>query len=257
MPANNTRTRSGSSAQIDTCTMADIMDKLNENRLYMESEFKELKATIRALTDRVDTMETKQMDAEKAITFLGDEILDIQKKLSDLDRLKANMDLIQSNLEQQAQLVKKEVKLIQSEKHLHTLRVSGIPHEKNENLYEAVLRLSNKMSCEIRRDDLESVFRPRNNDKTPLNIVLIRFKTTEKRDLFYKSRRKLHSNNSSIYINESLNRDTQALLYSARKRKAELQYNYLWTYHAQIYMRKSKDTEVFKIVNQKTLDNLV
>lgn len=65
-----------------------------------------------------------------------------------MDRLKANIDLIQKNMEHQAQLVKKEVimKLLQSEKHLHTLRVSGIPRQKNEELFEVVLRLGNDTS---------------------------------------------------------------------------------------------------------------
>lgn len=261
-------TRSSSTSSPET-SLNDIMDKLEENRTFMESQFKKFDTLINTLTSRIDLVEQKQSETIQTLTYHGDEILDIKNRLKELDSLRHELAELRSNLKKDTDHVQRSVDILNTEKHLNTLRISGIPERKDENLMELFAKLAKEIQCsDISKEDVESVFRPRvaNGNKAP--VVLVRFKSITKRDVFYKHRNKLHALNvtsktlglhvdNRLYINESLCRTTQSLYYLARRRKAELNYEFIWTYHSQIYVRKSKNTDTIKIIDQQSIDNLV
>ena len=244
------------------------MEQISDNRKYMEDQFKLLNETLSSLSARITTLEGKQTDIEKSLTFHGDEISDLQQKVQDIDMLKQQIDALKQAQQNQASTMQRTADQLQADKNLKTLRIAGITKTHNEDLPYIVTKLATVMSCtNINKHDIESVFRPKDKDRSPTDLIIVRFATMSKRDEFYNGRKCLAKNNlttkdlglstsNKIFINESLSRATQSLFYHARKRKTELNYKFIWTYHAQIFMRKSNDVDMVKITNQESLDQL-
>ena len=256
-PVENTRSlRSGSTSKSEV-TLELLMNQLSDFRSYVENQFTSLQSSIDNLTKRMDDMETKQGEYEAALTFCGEEIADIKNMFSEIDSLRRDLDALKKSQKED----NSKVTQLQSEKHLKTLRICGIPKTHNEDLTYAISKLSEQMSCSaIATTDLESIFRPKNLDQSPSSTIIVRFSSMIKRDEFYNGRKMLARNNitaaslglrntSKLYINESLSRTSQTLFYNARQRKRELGYLYVWTHHGQIYMRKTKDSEMIKVID--------
>ena len=246
------------------------MEQLTENRKYMESQFTNLNKSINHLISRMDSIEHNHADLEKAVTFCGEEIDDIKKQIKDIQLIKSEIEEIKRAQKAEVNEMQRNVEQLQSEKNLKTLRITGIPKTHNEDLGQVAVKLCESMSCtEITKNDIESIFRLKNKDSTASNTIVLRFSSMTKRDRFYNGRKVMAKkqvttktlgvttrSESKIYINETLSRSTQTLFYNARKRKAELGYQYIWTYHAAVYMRKSSEDDMVKISNQSSLDNL-
>ena len=176
--------------------------------------------------------------------------------------LKQQIDTLKQAQQNQASTMQRRADQLQADKNLKTLRITGVTKTHN------VTKLATVMSCtNINKHDIESVFRPKEKDGSPTDLIKVRFTTKSKRDEFYSGRKCLAKNNlttkdlglstsSKIFITESLSRATQSLFYHARKCKTELNYKFIWTYHAQIFMRKSNDVDMVKITTQESLDQL-
>ena len=76
MPANKERTSSTSTKKDPT--IKQVMEQISDNGKYMEDQFKLLNDTLSSLSARITTLEGKQTDIEKSLTFHGDEISDLQ-----------------------------------------------------------------------------------------------------------------------------------------------------------------------------------
>ena len=136
---------------------------------------------------------------------------------------------------------------------------------------QVAVKLCESMSCtDITENYTESIFRLKNKDSTPSNTIVIRFSSMTKSDRFY-NRRKVTAkkqittrtlgvttrSESKIYINKTLSRSMQMLFYNAKKRKAELGYQYILTYHAAVYMRiwwRSATKQVFTICPENSMN---
>ena len=241
--------------------MQQIMEKLTDNRQYMEAQFTKLNKTIENLTTRVTGVERKQSEFENTIEFLHAEFQDIKKQMTELaDKQKLEDDKL-----------KRQVSVLQEARNQKTLRISGIPHTNQEDLHYLIGKLAAAMECPISKSDIDTIYRIKAKDDKQSSAapIIVRFNNMDIRDEFYNGRKSLGKNDittnsiglagrhrSKIFINEYLSRQSQALFYAARKKRAELSYQYIWTFHGQIYMRKSKSDDSQKISSPEDLENL-
>ena len=241
-------------------TLQQILSQIEDNKKFMQEEFTKLHREIRQLSNRISAVETKQGEYEETLTFHGNEILDIKNRLAELT--KAN--------KQEETSLRKQMTALQDAKNLKTLRITGIPKTENENLPYLITELGKNMECTIQRSDIDAVYRakPKNEHDKDAPII-IKFTNMQTRDSYYDARKALgknsvttkslipsHSSDTKIFINEYLNRPTQNLFFEARKRRAELNYRYIWTFHNQIYVRKTKSDDAIKICNSDDLSSL-
>ena len=191
----------------------------------------DLEAAQTGSTTRLSSIESKQSDYEQALTFCGDEIKDIKGKLDELVLLRDKL----SELEENQAADNDRVRQLQSNKSLKTLMICGIPKTHNEDLTYIISKLANQISCsQVNKSDLETVFRPKNSNQSPSTTIVVRFSSLIKRDEFYNCRKLLGKN---------------TLSFKARQSKTDLKYQYVWTHHGQIFMRKTKESDMVKVTD--------
>lgn len=140
-----------------------------------------------------------------------------------------------------------------------TIEIHGVPVEPNEQVLEVVKRVGKALDVNIEDTMVSACHRLRTKDssgKAPGIIV----KMVRRMDADHiLERRRVKRNLSThdigltsrpalpVYVNESLSKGRRSLLNSAREKKDEKKYTYLWIRGGKILMRKADGTPV-KIV---------
>ena len=251
----NSRTQNGSkSAAASPVTtkqlsLQQILDKLGENRIFMEEKFNQLNHTISQAIGRIKNIEREQMEMGKSLNYYGEEIESIKQQLAEI-RVEKHAE--QEQRVKSEEQMRQQMTRLQQDKDRKTLIVSGIPVTHNEDLRYLTVKLAKTMEVEgMKEADIHTVYRSKKiDDAHPPNII-IKFQTLSQRDIFYVARKMLSKKNittqnlglgkeAKIYVNEWLNPSEQHLFYLARKKKAEIGYQFVWTYHFQIFMRQER-----------------
>ena len=162
--------RSGSTSKTDV-TLSQVLEKLNDNRRFMEKQFDALKTNVNQLTRRITEVESKQQEHEQALTFCSEEIADLKLKLSDIDDIRQKL----KSLEESQAADNNKVRQLLTDKSMKTLRICGILKTHNEYLTYMMSKLANQLSCApITKADLKTVFRPKNSDQSPSSTTVVR-----------------------------------------------------------------------------------
>lgn len=247
----------------------------------MKNEFQKINKGIHQLKGRIDDIERKQTDYEEALTFCGDEIKEIKMHSKSLDLYGKEIEAIKKSItdlkttqseswrsSDSFTKLSSSVKSMEQDKSNKTLILKGIPHTNKENLCKIVETLAQKLEVHCKSSDIDGVFRLKSsNDSSKAPPIIVKLNSMSTRDKFYDGRKMMARNSIStrtlgfetddkIYINEQLSKSTQDLFYKARCKKRDLGYKYAWTFHGNIFMRKSKESDSLKNVSDGDLVDL-
>lgn len=220
MLKSQVKTRSCSSSK--DVSLTEVLDQLNSNRLYMESEFDKPNKSIQALVTRLDNLETRQNECENSLTYCGDEIEDLKHKIKEVEKSTTQMqkqdgmDLISLN---------------------KTLEIRGIPPDQKEHPVLIAKTVAEKLGCPISTDNIDVAYRSKSKQ-----ALVVRFMQTHIRDKILEiSKRQSIGNRLTgkdlgyktckdlIYINEHLSFENRSLFFLAREHKKKHKYKYAWT----------------------------
>jgi hypothetical protein len=119
----------------------------------------------------------------------------------------------------------------------------------------------------MKEADIDTVYRSKKIDDVHPPNIIIKFQTLSQRDIFCVARKMLSEKNittqnlglgkeAKIYVNEWLYPSEQHLFYLARKKKNEIGYQFVWTFHCQVFMRMDRSSQLVKISDKESLDSL-
>ena len=112
------------------------------------------------------------------------------------------------------------------------IKISGIPHEQNEDCIELAHQVCKLAAVDIKKKKIEIAHKIKNGD------IIVKFTDQPTRDQLYANQVNLKNklitdigfhNETSIYFNESLLFDTKGLLYEVRKKCKTLGYKKIIT----------------------------
>ena len=102
----------------------------------------------------------------------------------------------------------------------------------------------------MKEADIDTVYRSKKIEYVHPPNIIIKFQTLSQRDIFYVARKMLSKKNITtqnlglgIYVNEWLYPSEQHLFYLARKKKNGNGYQFVWTFHCQVFMRKDRSAQ--------------
>lgn len=148
------------------------------------------------------------------------------------------------------------------------LEISGVPEEKNENLFAVIRRVASVLNFDLQATMVDSFHRLAKNKNKPddprgiivkfcrrLDLEEMRRRARVKRSL---SASELGFNSErTIYINLSLTRETRQLWAEVRNFKARHNYKYAWiTGAGKIFLRKEQGDPAVQVSEMFDLDSL-
>ena len=186
-----------------------------------------------------------------------------QPMLDELEQLRETIkmkdDLI-SKLEEKVDLLEAKQDETEQYSRRNSLRISGLPEKKDENLLQSLPDLLNRearIDPPIKPEDICRVHRVGRvrEDKKPRQVIL-KMATYQARACIYKHRThfKQFPSLQSVYINEDLTQRRSRLLYQARLQKKEKRITDAWTKDGNIFI-KALDGKISHIKSETQLND--
>ena len=205
--------------------------------------------------ERIDHLETKMAEKDSAIYAMGNDITELNKKVSDqsdeIDDLRAEIDELKIGLASVTDKQTADDKMLLPERldeldqygRRSMIRVSGVPQlSENENTLDVVLStIKDKLNIQLEKSDIDRTHRLGPFDKDadkPRNIV-IKFSNYTARTLIYGQRKKLSK--AGMYMNDHLTAIRSRLLYVARQYKKLGLLNQAWSSEGRILIKDKGD----------------
>lgn len=145
------------------------------------------------------------------------------------------------------------------------LEIAGIPKSKEENPEILSVTLFKSLGINVQETDIEACHRISQRENA--NII-VKFHSRKIRDQVLRERRQLRGKTThdfglnverapaKIFINESLTRRNKELFRLAQNFKNENGFRFLWTRNGSIFIRKSEQSKVIKVLNPNNLINI-
>nr|CAI5847328.1 unnamed protein product [Callosobruchus analis] len=206
--------------------------------------------------DLLKMMNRKFAEDEKALTFNGEVMDELQKTIKLITDENKNLKKEQKKVKEHVKELEKKITIL--EKRLNkeeelgrrkNIVITDLKDDKNAS--NNVKKVFSKLS-EVDEDYQISILPTVNVDKS---VIVVQFKTEERRNriLVKKKTMFLDSENcgiddkkSKIFMNEDLSRPTRELYKQGRElRQKEIQY--VWCKNGQVYARKAEGEQMVKI----------
>lgn len=221
----------------------------------------------------ISDIKNEQKDMCASIEYCHANIKDIKQLISgqDLKITNCENDILKigeetRKIENSVQAVANGIRDLEQYSHRNNLIVYGIPEEKNENIIFVVRRLAAALQFEDWSSNLiDAVHRMGKISGPRPRPIIIRFVSRLHKDMFLnkrKVRRNLkasdlgYSDESSVFVNESLTPSNRELLKKTQEKAKEMGYMHVWTANCNIYTRREKGSAAIKIASTKDLDRM-
>lgn len=143
----------------------------------------------------------------------------------------------------------------------NNIEIKGIPFTKGEDCLAIVQTIGDKIGCLLTRSDVDIVHRVPSASNT--KHLIARFCSRDKKAEFVSKARKARLQTKDIgfhaleshpvYVNEHLTAENKKLFAMALNRKKEMKWQYLWTDDCRIKARKTDDSRVYVIRDERDL----
>ena len=241
-------------------------------RREIKAEIQALKSSIKLLTERCDAMEQSQDFTSKKYDTVIQALQSTKGDTTKLDnKYKEITDLLEEKRDELAQTTHKheetlyriECSLDETQQYLRRdcLEVTGVPMRAQDNPNQIVKEIGSLIGVEIDDSDIAIAHKLPNTRKVK-NRLIVKFLRREKREEVYKKRKSLvgknsshlplvaesnNSENSKIYINESLTNYRKRLFGRIKEYKRANNVKYLWTSNGKIMLKMNdmSPTQVF------------
>ena len=226
-------------AQASIRALESIQQQLTESQEFINNEFENCKATLKATEDRAKA-------AESEVVKLTAELKSVHEKV----------DKDQKSINDSEQYGRRSM-----------LEISSIPVVEHEDLKLIITEIAKCMKLDrfCYEDQVDVAHRLKSKLDIPPIIVL--FQSRAKRNNFY-DRRKLLKNiklkdldigfqdSNPIFVNESLTLQNAALYKKVRDACKRNRFKFYWTVNGKILCKKSENTATIKIKDENDLQKI-
>lgn len=237
-----------------------LSEEQNKHFTELQATVNNLKEQNEVLTKSVETMSSKY-----------DEFLN---KITKLEKERKEDKKVIHYLEEKIELLEDKIENFERGQKSSGIEIRNMPIQKQEtkdDLSKLVIDLGKAIKVDIQTSNIRDIFRIKGKSGT-INPIIVDFAsviTKEKYVLGVKKYNKLHDDNKlstaalqmegpvkPIYVAESLTAKTRRLFFLARDFCNTNDYDYCWTSHGRVYLRKKEGTPAVRLVHESELMEL-
>jgi len=224
-----------------------------ENPTNIESnELHEIKEIILQLRD---CFQNHKDDTAKNFEILNTKFNAIDKIITENQALKTHI----SQLE-------KQIESIERRQIANDIIIDGVPENKNENCAILIKNIGKQLSVNINDSMINDCHRIGfNHNNTRPRRILVSFSNHQLKVDFLKARQIFRNFSSKyidiqpdvpIYIRENLTTKGNKLFKEARDLKKQLNFQFVWTKNAIIFLRKNETDKIIRVDSEDTIQNI-
>lgn len=239
--------------------MSEIKKMMSLNLVHQDRKFD-------ALYSVVNEIKQQNTDIIKSIDFVSEKYEECSLKLqkAEEDRKKDQAYI---------QELEARVSYLERSSRYNSIEIRNLPQkprETKEDLINLVKSIGTAINTDIQTNEIKDLFRfdTKSSSKKP---IIVEFTTVLKKESILEAtkdlrkRRKIDLNTAlinlpgppePIYLSESLTASTKRIYALTRKFASENDYQYCWTKHGHVFIRKNTTAKVIKITKTEDLNNL-
>lgn len=160
----------------------------------------------------------------------------------------------------------KDIRYIENHANEKKIEVQGIPKIQNENLEQIIIKIGAAFNEEIKKEDIDEIYRKENKGNVKKNYPIIvtftkknikeKFLSMRKKKSIYTNEISLCESRHQIFINDFLTKRIKDLFWKTKNLKLEKGYKFLWTRNGTVYLRKTENSEPIKISCEEDLEKV-
>ena len=228
------------------------LEGLKNEMSALRNEFVDLRASFQTQFD--DLIKTFGAKIEK----MEQRIVQLEDVKDHVDELRGRLDRLDEEAENKDQWLR-----------LNNVEIKGIPQSRNENLFEVVAKIGQKINYPISKTQINFLARVPTREKDHTKPIIVGFCNRYVKEDFIAAARyesKTTSlitshiglpGNGKIFINDHLTLRNKMLLSKTKKAAGETDFRYVWVKHAKIHARKTDSSPVLIIKTEKDLGKIV
>lgn len=239
-----------------------LKEEQNDRFAKVNSDMSEIKS-------QIADIQKENKETEKEIDFLGRKYAELDKSKKELTAESKSQgskvkDLIQKNiyLEKYNKALEERIMRLERKELEMQIEINNVQREENEDLMATIKSIASKLK--IRTDSIESAWRMPGDNKTARPIV-VSLRSREARNEWLKNKKAsvtnddifTNGNNSRIYINEHITRQTRQLFWSVKNRLKEY-FKFIWIQNGKILVKKNEnEKKIHQITFESDIENII
>lgn len=233
----------------------DLEDKIEKTMKKVMKDFK---------TGFKKEWKEELRELKEAMSFNSDKLDEVLVELKDVKEKQKILENENKTLKAQLKAVTTVVEDLEQYTRNRNIQIDGIPEEKDENLREIVVKIGEKIDVKIENEMIDVVHRiPSQNERN--SPIVVQFTTRQVRDdiMIKVKKNKITTldlgrkgNERFVFVNEHLTKKKKQIMFEARKLKKEMDYKFLWTKNAKIFIRKAEKTPVIELKDFDDLERI-
>lgn len=138
------------------------------------------------------------------------------------------------------------------------LQILGVREVQGENCINIIKKIGEECQLEIKTDQIESAYRvPTMRTDTPKSII-VQFSSLRAKEGLLQKKKLVTTNTNingtpvgtNIYINEHISPHFKNLLSRTKRLSRDAGYKYVWYKNRAVFVRKSENSEIFKLLTE-------
>lgn len=237
-------------------TLANVMEEIALLNLKMDPLFG-LADDVKRIRDDVQELKSKFADISSKITSIERRVTALESQQEQVTELSAKLMELEGTLNDNDQWLR-----------ANNVEIKGVPMKANENLFEIVAKIGEKLNYPISKKQINYVTRvPTRSTADPKPIIVSFISRYAKEDFVAAGRLMkvpLDSHdlgcglaNSRIFVNDHLTFYNKQLLTKAKQAAKKVDFEFIWVKHAKIMARKNSQSKIFHIRNNNDIAKII
>ena len=234
-------------------TLDDIICKLN----MLTKSNSELEKSVNYCSDKVDSFDSTLNKLSNSISEQGNRISKTESRCLNLE---LEMEKLHSN-----------INFLEQDKLVNNIEITGIPMTDNENTFEIIKIISNKLNIELDDKKVIKAYRMTlNKNKMNCPSIIVNFDNTSTKLELIKAIKlrainqngllanEIHTSfaKNNVYINDQLTKDNKHLFWLARLVSKNYNYRFSWANHSGVFIKRDEGSRFIKIISINQLKKL-
>ncbi|CAH0549437.1 unnamed protein product [Brassicogethes aeneus] len=219
---------------------------------------------VKAQTDHITTLKDEIKELQKTIQFLSDQY-DDQKKLNEeyektIKNLKKENNVLKKDVEEIKRIMLKQ----EVGRRSQNLVIMGVDSESGNNK-QGVSMVLHKVMQDFHEEHIKEIIKVNKTEEN--KVFIVKLESQDIRDRIMEAKKKIkkltnkdcginENDTNTIFINEDLPYEIQAIFRKARALKKENEYKFVWCKNGQISARKDENSNKIKINSIEDVENL-
>ena len=251
--------------------MGDEMISIQDFKDLTDSERKKVKKDV-LIQIILNTPESPDFTVlTTAITSLNDMVEGFKKEVAcnsaKIVELKCELEVVKDENRKLREDFSSRINNLEQRTRVNNVEIVGLrkPTAEESDTSLAINFFKDAMNAEVSENDIEALHEVPSRRKDRKRVVICHFKSRKQRDDLLKNPFKLNLRNFNgkqsaekrVFVNEHLSPENRRFFALASKKKAEMNYKFLWTKNGTVFTRKIENSDVIKITSINDIEKMI